>query len=184
MGLHGADWGIGHVIKNQGVRDDEKLVCVAIMAGDDRLSQYTQYYIEGSAYCKAVHPVVASTPVRVYPKDTVEFYPNNIPDFLAKAKAHPSVVPLLTEEQKRERKLAYQRTYNQSDARQCTFRDCDRQGRFSGMCSKHHQENGGVMPKSYFCFIDECKKRKITDCEGMCKSHYSTDWCTELESSS
>ena len=107
VGLHGADWGIGHVIKNQGVHDDEMYVCVAIMAGDDRLSQYTQYYIEGSAYCKALHPVVASTPVRVYPKDTVEFYPNNIPDFLANAKPHPSVVPLLTEEEKRERKVCF-----------------------------------------------------------------------------
>ena len=65
----------------------------------------------------------------MYPKDTVEFYPNNIPDFLAKAKAHPSVVPLqvLTREEKlerrqaynrehREHKLAYQRVYNQSEA--------------------------------------------------------------------
>ena len=48
VGLHGADWGIGHVIKNHGVRDDEKLVCVAILAGDPRLSQYTQYYIKDS----------------------------------------------------------------------------------------------------------------------------------------
>ena len=142
VGLHGADWGIGHVIKNHGVRDDEKLVCVAIMAGDDRLSQYTQYYIKGSPYCKALHPVVASTPVRVYPKDTVEFYPNNIPDFLANAKPHPSVVPLLTEELKRERKLAYGRNYYQSEANRYTF-------------SNEH-----------------CNKRKRWRCNGMCREHY------------
>ena len=115
MGLHAAPWGIGHVIKNQGVRDDEKLVCVAIMAGDDRLSQYTQHYIESSPYCKAVHPVVASTPVRVYPKDTVEFYPNNIPDFLANAKPHRSVVPLLTAEEALERGRTRKRSYHNNN---------------------------------------------------------------------
>ena len=101
-GLHAAPWGIDHVIENQGVRDNEKLVCVAILAGDQRLSsQYKQYYIKNSPYCNAVHPVVALTPFRVYPKDTVEFYPSNIPDFLARASPHhPDVVPLLTEEQK------------------------------------------------------------------------------------
>ena len=142
MGLHAAPWGIGHVIKNQGVCDDEELVCVAIMAGDDRLSKYTQYYIEGSAYCKAVHPVVASTPVRVYPKDTVEFYPNNIPHFLAKAKAHPIVVPLLTKEEKLEHKRANQRSYYQSEANRCKF-------------SNEH-----------------CNKRKRWRCNGMCREHY------------
>ena len=66
-------WCIGHVIENQGVRDNKKLVCVVILAGNPQLSQYTRYKIKNSPYCDGVHPAVASTPVRVYPKDTVGF---------------------------------------------------------------------------------------------------------------
>ena len=38
---HAALWCIGHVIENQAVHDNKKLVCVAILAVDSRLSQYT-----------------------------------------------------------------------------------------------------------------------------------------------
>ena len=45
--------------------------------------------------------------------DTVEFPTNAIPDFLAYAPCHPtSIVPLRTEEQKREKqKLVYDQSY-------------------------------------------------------------------------
>ena len=72
-GLHAAPWSIGHVIENQGVRHNKKLVCVAILAGNPQVSEYKQYYIKNSAYCAAVHPVVASTPVKLYLKDKVNF---------------------------------------------------------------------------------------------------------------
>ena len=131
------------MIENQGVRHNKKLVCVAILAGDDQLSQYTQYYIEGSAYCKAVHPVVASTPVRVYPKDTVEFYPNNIPDFLANAKPHRSVVPLLTAEEALERGRTRKRSYQKNNRRLCCIRDCNKreQWRCNKMCIEHYRQS-------------------------------------------
>ena len=104
--------------ENQGVGENEKLVYVAILAGDPRLSQYKQYKIKNSPYCDAMHLVVASTPVKVYPKDTVEFYPDSIPNFLAHAPPHPNVVPLLTAEQTREHKQALlDQSYNQSKAR-------------------------------------------------------------------
>ena len=173
MGLHGAPWDMGHVIKNHGVRDDEKLVCVAILAGDARLSQYTQYYIKDSVYCDAVHPVVASTPVRVYPKDTVEFYPNNIPDFLAKAKAHPSIVPLLTKEEKLERSRAYQRSYHEANR--------ERERVYHQSYSKS-EANRCTFSQEY------CNKRKQSRCNGMCIEHYrqssQTKWPkTEVEAS-
>ena len=182
MGLHGAPWGMGHMIKNHGVRDDEKLVCVAILAGDARLSQYTQYYIKDSVYCDAVHPVVASTPGRVYPKDTVEFYPNNIPDFLAKAKAHPSIVPLLTKEEKLERSRAYQRSYNQSDANRCSFSDkhCNKQQQqgCNKMCREHYRQWWNFILTTFEAnqcsFSNEhCNKQQQQGCNKMCREHYT-----------
>ena len=48
-------WCIGHVIENQGVRDNKKLVCVAILAGNPQLSQYTRYKIKNT---RVVHIVM------------------------------------------------------------------------------------------------------------------------------
>ena len=48
-------WCIGHVIENQGVRDNKKLVCVVILAGNPQLSQYTRYKIKNT---RVVHIVM------------------------------------------------------------------------------------------------------------------------------
>ena len=139
-------------------------------------SHNIQYKINNSAYCKGVHPVAASTPVRMYPKDTVdEFYPNNIPNFLGHAPLHPDVVPLLTEEQERERGRVYQRSYsqqhreqgqayqlsyNQSKAKQCSFSDCKKQGQFKGICAKHHKEKRGRCQKIISVLLLNVKNTK------------------------
>ena len=205
-GLHALCWMIAYVIENRPEllqESDNKLVCIVIPSGDRRLDLFHQFGAPGR-YKDYVKPVKSPFIVPVFAKDTAVFPVNLIPHFLANAPHHPTVVLLLTEEQKRERRLAYQQSersrawreqnreplrvyansYNQSEANHCTFRDCERQRRFSGMCRKHHQETGGVMPKSSFCFIDECEKQqqkhKQLGCLGMCSSH-STDWCTEFE---
>ena len=185
-GVHALCWMAGYVIKNHPelLQGDNKLVCIVIPSGDPRLNLFHRFTAPGP-YTGYVNPVISPFIVPVSAKDTVLFPANAIPRFIATAPYHPTVVPLLTEEQKREHYLASQRSYNQSDARQCTFRDCERQARFSGMlCSKHHRENGGELPKSCFCFIVECKKHKQKHkqlgCLGMCSLH-SKEWCTGFE---
>ena len=194
-GVHALCWMAGYVIKNHPelLQGDNKLVCIVIPSGDPRLDLFHQFGAPGR-YKDYVNPVKSPFIVPVFAKDTVVFPFNLIPHFLANAPHHPTVVPLLTVEQKRERGRAYQRSYAQqhreqqrsyrkSKANQCSFSDCERQGNYNGMCSKHHQETGGELPKNCFCFIVECEKQYATGCLGMCKSHY-TDWCTEFESSS
>ena len=104
-GLHAALWSIGHVIENQGVRHNKKLVCVAILAGNPQLSQYKQYYIYRIVhivllYIQLLHQLQSRCILRI----RLNFYPNNVPVFLAHAPPHPNVVPLRTKEQKQERK--------------------------------------------------------------------------------
>ena len=79
----------------------------------------------------------------MYLKDTVEFDANAMPNFLTYAPHHPSVVPLLKEEQKQQQ-------------RQFSTYDCTKQGiSINGMCSLHHQEkvrgkDGGTNKKTVF----------------------------------
>ena len=94
-GLHAALWNIGHVIENQGVRHNKKLVCVAILAGNPQLSQYKQYYFYRIVhivllYIQLLHQLQSRCILRI----RLNFYPNNVPDFLAHAPPHPNVVLL------------------------------------------------------------------------------------------
>ena len=183
-GLHALDWMIGYVVANHQEelqKCGNKLVCIIIPSGDPRLNLFHRFTAPGP-YTGYVNPVISPFIVPVSAKDTVELNAANaIPRFIANAPQHPtSVVPLLTEEQKREHYLASQRSYNeanrergrayqrasiQSEANQCTFRDCRRQGRFSGMCSKHHQENEGEMPKiNYVIFVIVQHKPESMEC--------------------
>ena len=122
-GLHAALWNIGHVIENQGVRHNKKLVCVAILAGNPQLSQYKQYYFYRIVhivllYIQLLHQLQSRCILRI----RLNFYPNNVPDFLAHAPPHPNVVPLLTAEQTREHKQALDQSYNQSVQGKIMFR--------------------------------------------------------------
>ena len=108
-GVHSLDWMVGHVIKDHPelLQGNNKLVCIVIPSGDPRLDLFHQFGAPG-CYKDYVNPVKSPFIVPVFVKDTVEFPANLIPHFLANAPHHPTVVPLLTEEQKRERRLAYQ----------------------------------------------------------------------------
>ena len=70
----------------------------------------------------------------------------------------------------------------------CFIPECTEQVATSckGMCSRHHQENGGTwrgIPKRKLCCIHECTKQIATDCEEMCSRHYQENrgmvkWCS------
>ena len=111
--IHAVLWMAGHVIKNQAEeleQSDNQLVCIVIVPGDPRLDLFRQFGAK-SRYTDYVNPVTSPSIVKVFGEDTVLFPANAIPRFMAIAPEHPSVVPLLTEEEKRNCKLAYDRSY-------------------------------------------------------------------------
>jgi hypothetical protein len=167
-GVHSLDWMAGHVIKDHPelLQGNNKLVCIVIPSGDSRLDLFHQFGAPGP-YTGYVKPVISPFIVPVFAKDTVEFPANWIPHFLAYAPHHPTVVQLLTEEQKLERGRAYQRSYNRLYRSIEANRERERAYQRS-----YDQEHG--------CFIVECEKQKQHDCLGMCISH-CTDWCTEFK---
>ena len=192
--VHAVPWMASHVIENQAEElqlCDNQLVCIVIPGGDERLDQFQQFGAPGP-YTGYVKPVTSSSIVKVFGEDTVGFPANAVPDFIANAPHHPSVVPLLTEEQKLERGRAYQRSYSEANR--------ERGRAYQRSYSEANRERGRAYQRIYnqsyskseanrCTFSQEyCNKRKQSRCNGMCIEHYrqssQTKWPkTEVEAS-
>ena len=149
-GIHALPWMVDYVIQNHQEelqQSNNKLVCIVIPSGDPRLELFHQFITAPGPYTGYVNPAVSPSIVPVYAEDTVESPTNVILDFLANAPPHPtSVVPLLTEEQKRERRREWQqRSYQRSEANQCSFskENCKKlkTWRCNGMCWKYYKQS-------------------------------------------
>ena len=142
-GLHSLDWMIGYVIANHQEelqKCGNKVVCIIIPSGDPRLNLFHRFTAPGP-YTYYVNPVISPCIVPVSAEDTVELnVANAIPRCIANVPHHPTVVPLLTEEQKRERK-----------AKQCSFGDCEKRT-LQRNVFKTSQRNWGGDGKKHFLF--------------------------------
>ena len=106
----------------------------------------------------AVAPSAFPVPVAFDEAEGLQFKKQNLSDSVATTTAndagantgdpdggvgHPTVVLLRTEEEKREHKLAYNRSYQNNNRKLCCIRDCTKheQYGYNGMCKKHYRQS-------------------------------------------